>query len=96
MSADFDEKTNIYIFPCPNCECLTSCERGMVNCGIFRHGNFFTVNNGKIEFQDSIAPHLAEKECLDLVKNGKIVGCGKPFRLVKTGEKMVAEKCGYI
>lgn len=76
-----------------------------VNCGIFRHG----VDN-KTNVQ--IPPHLDKVSCDKLFAEGRLYGCGKPFKLVlnpefdptithvgpkdKENPKYIAEVCEYI
>jgi hypothetical protein len=41
-------------------------------------------------------PHLPKADCDRLTINGLIIGCGKPFKLVKNNEEYIAIKCDYI
>ena len=67
---------------CPWCNEYVFIEQ--LNCGIFRHATF--INGGYVN------PHASEEECNSWVKNGQIMGCGKPFQIVN-GE---VKKCEYI
>lgn len=67
---------------CPHCGDYIIIEK--LNCGIFRHGVYKTGVQ--------IDPHMKEKECLQLVKEDKIYGCGKPFQ-IKEG---IVSICDYI
>ena len=44
-----------------------------------------------------IDPHLSKPECDRLSKEGLIIGCGKPFKLVMNKEEeYFAIKCDYV
>jgi hypothetical protein len=72
---------------CPHCQEPILIEK--LNCCIFRHGTM------KDSFQQ-IAPHLSKEECDKLFSQGLIYGCGKPFKIIVSGEKVVVEICDYI
>lgn len=72
---------------CPYCD--QSIEILAVNCGIFRCG-VMKENHNQID------PHLSKIDCEILVRDGKIYGCGKPFRLVKNGGTWSPVVCDYI
>lgn len=61
-----------FFIECPHCECMMCIEK--VNCGIFRHG--VEIQTGK-----QIDPHAPKEVCDELIKNGLIYGCGKPFEI---------------
>lgn len=88
--------SDFYILNCPHCESFIQVAKNEVNCAIFRHGYHFTERDGKIHLTTQINPHLSKENCEKLVQNGLILGCGKPFRLVKNGDIYKAEICGYI
>jgi len=71
------------IVDCPHC--FASILIAEVNCAIFRHGVFK-------ETHEQIPPHLPKEECDALVRDDRIFGCGKPFKLVD-GK---AVECEYI
>jgi hypothetical protein len=73
----------MFIVECPHC--FSSIEILEINCAIFRHAIF------KDTYQQ-IPPHLGKEECQELIKQNKIYGCGKPFRL----EHGKAVTCDYI
>lgn len=74
------------IIVCPHChECIIINE---LNCCIFRHGVY------KSGLQ--IPPHLEKEKCDELVRNGEIYGCGKPFRITIVNGKWIVSKCDYI
>jgi hypothetical protein len=72
---------------CPHCSDYIIIEQ--INCAIFRHGiyktNFVQIN-----------PHLQKNLCDELIHNGLIYGCGKPFKIVKQNDIWVAMICDYI
>ena len=59
-----------------------------IGCGVFRHGFF--------KSGEQMPPHASEAECRAAIRNGKIVGCGQPFKVEYEGKKMVARICGFI
>jgi len=76
-----------YVFNCPHCQMLVQVPRDGLNCQIFRHG--VLKSNPDVQ----IPPHASQAECEQLVANGLIYGCGKPF-IYRGGD--AAEICGYI
>lgn len=75
------------IVNCPHCS--HSIEILEINCAIFRHGIFK-------DSYTQIDPHLCKDECEKLIKNNKIYGCGKPFKLIKENNTYTAVICEYI
>lgn len=75
------------IIYCPNCN--IAIEVVELNCCIFRCGIM------KDTFVQ-IPPHLNKEECLRLVENNLIFGCGSPFRIQKIDDTFVASICDYI
>jgi len=73
------------VVQCPHCKCLVEIEQ--LNCRIFRHGTY--KHNGK-----QIPPHSPKHECERLFTEGKIHGCGKPFRIPKGSTEAIV--CEYI
>lgn len=102
MEISLDYKDNLYIFQCPNCNDFVQVERGAVACSIFRHLYHFIIENGKIELTAQVDPHASQEMCERLLKEGKVFGCGKPFKLnhIKNDENGVpvylAQICEYI
>lgn len=92
----FDEKNNLYIFKCPHCDMFIEVEKNSVNCTIFRHAYFFRENNGNIVLTEQLNPHAPKEVCEQLRKEGKIYGCGKPFRMEKVGDFYKIKICDYI
>jgi len=76
-----------FIVTCPHCLYYIIIKK--INCGIFRHG--VLINTGK-----QIDPHANKKMCDKYIKNKKIYGCGKPYQIIKEGEKYKTLICGYI
>jgi len=77
----------LMIVTCPHCS--HSIEILEINCAIFRHGIFK-------DSYTQIDPHLCKDECEKLIKNNKIYGCGKPFKLIKENNTYTAVICEYI
>ena len=79
-------KANIIII-CAHCAIPIIIDE--LNCCIFRHGTL--IESGK-----QIDPHSSIELCNYYVKEKKIYGCGKPFRIVIQNNEYVAEICDYI
>lgn len=78
------------VFNCPHCRHVVMVNKKDINCAIFRHA--VKKDSGK-----QIDPHSSKTECDSLVKQGKVFGCAKPFRLVRVDSfNYTAEKCDYI
>ena len=75
------------IVQCPHCNLFIIIEE--INCAIFRHG-IFIKNNVQIN------PHSTKQECDNYVDNKLIIGCGKPFKLIKLNEEYTTIICDYI
>ena len=69
---------------CPHCDLFVWIEE--INCRIFRHAVY--KHNG-----EPIHPHSPQIECEALVREDKVFGCAKPFRLNSLNEP---EICDYI
>ena len=65
---------------CPHCNQMI--EIIQLNCRIFRCGVF------KVNFTQ-IDPHLSKSECMRLLQNNLIFGCGKPFRILEHEQNQV-------
>lgn len=89
----YDDDAKIMIILCPHCKDTVIIEQ--LNCCIFRHGVF--KDSGQ-----QIQPHAPKSECDNLVDNGLIFGCGKPFQILKEEsdqsnfQKMKVVICDYI
>ena len=75
------------IFKCPHCKEYIIIEK--LNCGIFRHGIF--VSN-----DEQINPHENKDLCDYYFSHNLIYGCGKPFQIIKNGDKFIIQICEYI
>jgi hypothetical protein len=95
--AEYDSATGIYSFECPHCLQFVEVEKNQVNCSIFRHGYFFATVNNQIILTSQLGPHTSKEECDNAFSEGKIIGCGKPFRMAHQGaDNYNIEICGYI
>lgn len=72
---------------CPHCDIYIFIEK--LNCCIFRHAVLISTKN-------QINPHTSKEDCDNLISQNLILGCGKPFKIIKYGEKITAEICEYI
>ena len=79
-------KDAYYLVECPHCGGSVHVYEKDIACRIFRHGVFKGKRGGMVK------PHAKREECERLVKENKIVGCGKPFTF--NGEEIF--KCEYI
>jgi hypothetical protein len=75
------------IIICPHC--YNYIEIIELNCCIFRHGTY-KLNNKQIN------PHLKKEECVYLIKNNLIYGCGKPFQIIINKNEIKVIICDYI
>jgi len=79
-------KMKEYILKCPNCDEFIIINK--INCGIFRHG-ILKKNNKQIN------PHSSKELCDYYVRENKIYGCGKPFRVINNNN-LSSIICDYI
>jgi hypothetical protein len=77
------------IVTCPHCLCNIQIYEKEINCKIFRHGVYKDSYN-------QLLPHETKKECDKLFNEQKIIGCGKPFKLINQKNNWIAEICDYI
>lgn len=75
-----------FTFLCPHCRAATRVDADMVNCTIFRHA--VEKRTGKF-----VNPHATKSACDAWIRDGKVDGCGKPFRF---DGKSPAQPCDYI
>jgi len=87
MSEEEKEMKEEPILTCPHCGDFIIIMK--INCGIFRHG--VLIKNGK-----QIDPHSTKDTCNYYVREKKIYGCGKPFRIISINDKFYTEICDYI
>lgn len=64
------------ILECPHCKGTIVVNEKQINCAIFRHA--ILKSNGK-----QVDPHLKKDKCDELVSANKVIGCCKPFRMIK-------------
>lgn len=95
---EFDSTLNCYVFLCPHCQTFIQVERNAINCAIFRHGYFYNrEQTGQLTLTNQMNPHTPKEECERLVRENKIVGCGKPFQLVRgESNSYLVKICNYI
>lgn len=75
------------VVECPHCKYPV--EILEINCAIFRHA-VLKVTGVQIN------PHTSKIDCDKLVEEGRIYGCGKPFRIIKINNAYNAIICDYI
>jgi hypothetical protein len=73
-----------FVVECPHCHDFILIEE--INCAIFRHAIF--KNTGS-----PIPPHSTKQECEEWIRQDKVYGCAKPFRLTKERQPV---PCDYI
>ena len=77
-------------FRCPHCNGGIEVLKKDMNCLIFRHG--ILRDTGK-----PMNAHEKKTVCIKLFLEGKIHGCGKPFKLCRINEGIVViTMCDYI
>ena len=77
----------IYEFDCPHCGGAMEVKENEINCAIFRHAVY---KDGR-----QVNPHAPKSTCDKLVADDKVLGCCKPFELVKKGNTYKAVTCDY-
>jgi hypothetical protein len=92
-----DNDTGMYIFECPQCGLFTQVERNSINCAIFRHAFYYNKLPNGMVLTEQLNPHAPKEVCDQLKKEGKILGCGRPFKFVRNQDNTYsAEICDYI
>ena len=90
MSNKQENKEDKYvILQCPYCENFVLIYKKDFNCKIFRHA-YYKSNHQQIN------PHSSKEICEKLLKEDKIYGCSKPFKLIENNLSYKLEKCDYI
>ena len=84
-----NKKDEHVILQCPYCEEFILIYKKEFNCKIFRHA-YYKSNNQQID------PHSSKEVCDNLIKENKIYGCAKPFKLIENNQSYKLEKCDYI
>lgn len=77
------------ILKCPHCHDYVLIYKKEFNCKIFRHAYYR-------DSYKQIDPHMKKEECIRLLEQGLIYGCGKPFKLIELNNEYILEKCDYI
>lgn len=75
------------IINCPHCCGIVLVYE--LNCKIFRHGIYKTT-------YQQIDPHMKKEQCDALIRENRIYGCGKPFRIIEKNNTYNVEICDYI
>ncbi len=88
MSNIQNDPSGILVYNCPHCNDMIITQLDELNCCIFRHG--FNIVTGQ-----QIPQHASEAECQDFSANKDIIGCCKPYEIIKTGLTYTAQKCIY-
>jgi hypothetical protein len=82
-----------FTFRCPHCDILIQVLESETACCIFRHGVYKSTNQ-------QINPHMPKVECDRLVEQDEVIGCAKPFMIMRgdnVGMGAVYVKvCDYI
>lgn len=78
--------SDILHYKCPWCFEPILVYRNELNCRIFRHAVF--KKDGQ-----QLNPHASKEECDNVVEQGLVWGCGKPFKII---DDSTIEKCDYI
>ncbi len=82
------EIDDLFVFECPNCDCLVTVNKNETACCIFRHAVY--KKNG-----EQINPHTRKELCDELKAKNLVYGCAKPFKFVYGKDKYVIP-CEYI
>ncbi len=92
-----DNDTGMYIFECPQCGLFTQVGKNEVACHIFRHAFYYNKLPNGMVLTEQLNPHAPKEVCDQLKKEGKILGCGRPFKFVRNQDNTYsAEICDYI
>lgn len=77
------------IIECPHCHDFILVYLNEVRCAIFRHAIMKTTLK-------QIDPHSPKHVCDELIKENKVFGCARPFRLIQGTNGWNAIPCDYI
>ena len=90
VQSDAQSNSNggIIIYSCPHCGDMIITQLDELNCCIFRHG--FNFKTGQ-----QIPQHASEAECQALSNNKDIIGCCKPYEIIKINSNYIAQICTY-
>ena len=75
-----------YILPCPHCWGMVQLPKKQLNCRIYRHALYKTGRQ--------VSPHAKKERIEKLLREGKIIGCGMPFKFNDFTKNI--EKCDWI
>ncbi|NDE13672.1 hypothetical protein EBZ80_01945 [bacterium] len=75
------------ILVCPHCGGMILIHRTDVRCRIFRHAVYR-------DSHEPIDPHTPRERCEALIRENKVFGCGRPFRLNEITDE--PEICDYL
>jgi len=84
-----DIDNGVLIYPCPHCDLLITTHINEIACAIFRHGF-------NIKTQTQISPHESKEQCDAHSANPDIVGCCKPYQIIKNQSEYIVKICDYI
>ena len=93
MTSIEDNTTIDFVVECPHCKDPILIEK--INCAIFRHA---TLKSNGIR----IDPHTSKELCDFYFEKKQILGCGKPFKIIKNSESkssddtLIAFICEYV
>jgi hypothetical protein len=75
---------------CPHCQGYVVIALAELNCCIFRHAVY-------ADSYHQIPPHASEAECQALLAQNLVLGCAKPFQVVRAENgDYSAVACDYI
>jgi hypothetical protein len=87
IQEDKEKDSAIIIIECPHCS--DQIEILAINCAIFRHGSFKSTG-------EQLNPHAPKELCDQVISDGLVNGCAKPFKLIKESGIYKAIICDYI
>lgn len=74
-------------FDCPHCGGAMEVQENEINCAIFRHAAY---RDGR-----HVNPHAPKDVCDKLVADKEVLGCCKPFELIKKDDEYEPVICDY-
>lgn len=93
---ELDTGSDMYTFQCPQCDSWTQVPSDGLNCKIFRHAHHFVTRGDEIILTTQLNPHAPKELCEKLLRENKVIGCAKPFKIIQEGNIYYATKCEYI
>ena len=80
---------DFYFFNYPHCFSEIIVQKNELNCRIFRHAVMKDTYK-------QVAPHLSKILCDKLIEQDKVIGCCKPFEIIKnTKNEYIVVTCEY-